>query len=341
MKKVRIGVISFEHMHALNYATALVHLENVELVGIADGDEYRGTLMASQFNTTYYNDYHALLDQGLDGVIICTNNSLHCQVSVDAANKGVHILVEKPFALTLDEADLMLEAADRNKVRIMNAFPLRFNHSVIAAKKIVDSGDIGEILSITGINHGKIPSGWFIDPTLSGGGAVMDHTVHLADLIRWFTGSEYSSVYCESGDLLHNKNIDDTGLIMVEMENGSFASIDCTWAHHKNYPIWAQVDMEIIGTKGSLEVKAFAQVNHMVNGANNSIEDRIWNDGGDEGLIQEFVDVCRTGKEPSVSGHDGTKALEVTIAAYRSSLSHQPVAIGDVSTVRITREETK
>lgn len=331
MKKVRIGVISFEHMHAVSYTTILTNLENVELIGIADTDEYRGTAMSYRFNTQYYSDYHTLLDQGLDGVIICTNNSLHCQVSIDAAKTGAHILVEKPFAMTLEQADLMLETADAHNVRIMNAFPVRFNHNVIVAKRMVDSGDIGKILSITGINHGKIPSGWFIDPSLSGGGGVMDHTVHLADLIRWFTGSEYKSVFCESGDLLHGKNIDDTGLIMVEMENGTFATIDCSWAHHKNYPIWPQVDMEIIGTKGTLEVKAFAQVNHIIDGGNNSIEDNIWNDGGDEGLIQEFIDVCRTGKEPSASGLDGTKALEVTIAAYRSSLSHQPVTINEVT----------
>ncbi len=341
MKKIRIGVISFEHMHALSYTTALTQLDNVELVGIADQDEFRGTSMSHRFNTQYYSDYEALLDQGLDGVIICTNNSLHCQISIDAAQKGVHILVEKPFAITLEQAYAMLEAADRNNIRIMNAFPVRFNHNVIAAKKIVDSGDIGQILSITGINHGKIPSGWFVDPTLSGGGGVMDHTVHLADLIRWFVGSEYKSVFCESGDLLHNKNIDDTGLIMVEMENGAFASIDCSWAHHKNYPVWPQVDMEIIGTKGTLEVKAFAQVNHIVDGANNSIEDRIWNDGGDEGLIQEFIEVCRTGKEPSASGLDGTKALEVTVAAYRSAVSHQPVAISDVTSAARKCKEAK
>lgn len=323
MKNVKIGVISFEHMHALSYTKALMALPGVELVGIADRDEYRGTRMAFEFHTRYYKDYHELLEEDVDGVIICTNNHMHCQVSVDAALKGKHILVEKPFATTASEAKQMVGAAREAGVRIMNAFPMRFNPNIAAARKMVERGEIGEILSITGINHGKIPSGWFLDKELSGGGGVMDHTVHLADLIRWFTGSEYRSVYCESGDLIHNRQIDDCGIVMAEMESGAFVSIDCSWAHHKNYPIWPQVDMEIIGTKGVLEVKAFAQVNHIVDEAGGVIEDIVWNEDGDEGLVREFVDVCRTGKEPLASGIDGARALEVAVAAYRSTDSHK------------------
>jgi predicted dehydrogenase len=323
MKKIRIGVASFEHMHAKSYTRQASLMENVELVGIYDGDEYRGTEMASLFHTTYYSSYDDLLDAGLDGVIICTNNRDHAPFVVKAAARKVNILVEKPFAVNLEDAEAMLSACKENGVRIMNAFPLRFNPNIIEAKKEIDEGKIGNILCITGINHGKIPSGWFLDRTLSGGGGIMDHTVHLADLIRWFSASEYKNVYCEGGCLLHDKGIDDTGLVMAEMENGVFATIDCSWAHHANYPIWPQVDMEIIGTKGVLEVKAFAQVNHYVDEAQGKIEDISWDEGGDEGLVREFVDVCATGREPLASGLDGARALEVTDGAYRSLASHK------------------
>lgn len=330
MNKVRIGVISFEHMHALSYTRQLLRHPDVNLLGIADDHEFRGTTMASQFKTQYYKDYHDLLEQDIDGVIICTDNSKHCEFSVEAARKGKHILVEKPFALTREQAKRMVNAAKEGGIRIMNAFPMRFNPNIMEAKKIVDRGEIGDILSITGINHGKIPSGWFLDKTRSGGGGVMDHTVHLADLIRWFTKSEYKSVYCESGNLIYDQNIDDCGIVMAEMENGVFVSIDCSWAHHKNYPIWPQVDMEIIGNKGVLEVKAFGQVNHVVDEQNNKIEDLVWNEDGDAGLISEFIEVCETGKEPLASGVDGTRALEVAIAAYQSTKDHCVQAIEHV-----------
>ena len=203
----------------------------------------------------------------------------------------------------------------------MTAFPLRFNQAVIEAKAAVDRGEIGDILSITGINHGKIPSGWFLDKKLAGGGAVMDHTVHIADLMRWFTGSEYKNVYAESGELIHNKGIDDCGIINVEFENGVFGTIDASWAHHKNYSIWPEVYMEIVGTKGVLEIDAFKQNETVYTAEDGQVNDDIWGSDGDEGLIREFVEVLRTEKTPLVTGLDGERAMEVALTAYKSSLS--------------------
>ena len=327
MKELRIGVVSFEHMHAQSYTQELVKYAEVTLVGIADENEKRGREMAATFKTNYYQGYESLLEQQLDGVVICTNNRDHAKVSIAAAKKGIHILVEKPFATTIADAHAMLEAAREANVQIMNAFPMRFNPNVIAAKKKIDAGLIGEVLTITSINHGKIPGGWFIDPALSGGGAVMDHTVHLGDLIRWFTGSEIKSVFCESGELLHHKGIDDTGLVMIELNNGVSATIDCSWAHHTNYPIWAQVDMQIIGTKGVIELKAFAQVLHLDDQTNQRFEDIGWNETGDEGLIKEFVQVCATGRTPLVTGLDGLRALEIALASYESSRTNEVVSL--------------
>lgn len=327
MKELRIGVASFEHMHAQSYTQELVKYPEVTLVGIADENEKRGREMAATFKTNYYRSYEALLDQKLDGVVICTNNRDHAKASIAAAKKGIHILVEKPFATTIADAHAMLVAAREANVQIMNAFPMRFNPNVIAAKKKIDAGLIGDVLTITSINHGKIPGGWFIDPALSGGGAVMDHTVHLGDLIRWFTGSEIKSVFCESGELLHHKGIDDTGLVMIELNNGVSATIDCSWAHHTNYPIWAQVDMQIIGTKGVIELKAFAQVLHLDDQTNQRFEDIGWNETGDEGLIKEFVQVCATGKTPLVTGLDGLRALEIALASYESSRTNEAVSL--------------
>ncbi|NLA98564.1 MAG: Gfo/Idh/MocA family oxidoreductase [Spirochaetales bacterium] len=327
MKELRIGVVSFEHMHAQSYTQELVKYAEVTLVGIADENEKRGREMAATFKTNYYQGYESLLEQQLDGVVICTNNRDHAKVSIAAAKKGIHILVEKPFATTNADAHALLEVAREANVQIMNAFPMRFNPNVIAAKKKIDAGLIGQVLTITSINHGKIPGGWFIDPALSGGGAVMDHTVHLGDLIRWFTGSEIKSVFCESGELLHHKGIDDTGLVMIELDNGVSATIDCSWAHHTNYPIWAQVDMQIIGTKGVIELKAFAQVLHLDDQTNQRFEDIGWNETGDEGLIKEFVQVCATGRTPLVTGLDGLRALEIALASYESSRTNEVVSL--------------
>lgn len=322
MKKVKIGIISFEHMHALSYTRYLCSMDDVEVTGIADSDNFRGTEMAAKFSTAYYSDYRELLKEDIDGVVICSCNKLHAPITIDAAKAGKHVLVEKPFATNYDDAKAMLDACSSNNVKLLTAFPLRFNQASIDVKKAIDSGEIGDILCITGINHGKIPYGWFLDKNLSGGGAVIDHTVHVADLIRWFTGSEIKTVYAESGALIHNKGIDDCGILTIELENGVFATIDTSWAHHKNYTIWPEVYLEIIGTEGVIILDAFKQVERMYSSYNGEINDEVWGSDGDLGLMREFVDVIRTEREPMVTGLDGAKAMEIALAAYKSSESH-------------------
>lgn len=321
MSKIKVGVISFEHMHALSYTNALKSIPDVELVGIADSDNFRGTEMATRFNTRYFEDYRELLKTDINGVIVCTCNKLHAPITIDAAKAKKHIMVEKPFSVSYEEAEAMLNACRENEVKVMTAFPLRFNQAIIDAKKAVDCGEIGKILCITGINHGKIPSGWFLDKNLAGGGAVMDHTVHVADLMRMFTGSEVKTVYAESGALIHNKGIDDCGLLNVEFENGVFGTIDTSWAHHKHYTIWPEVYMEIVGTEGVLVVDAFKQTERVY--TENGVNDDVWGSDGDLGLVREFVEVLRTGKEPQVTGVDGARAMEIALTAYKSSASHK------------------
>jgi len=149
----------------------------------------------------------------------------------------------------------------------------------------------------------------------------MDHTVHVADLMRWFTNSEVKTVYAESGALIHNKGIDDCGILNVEFENGVFATIDASWAHHKNYSIWPEVYLEVVGTEGVIVLDAFKQNQRVY--AEDNIYDDVWGSDGDAGLVQEFVDVLRTGREPRVSGLDGARAMEIGLAAYKSSESHR------------------
>lgn len=323
MKTVKVGIISFEHMHAFSYTRSLSKTDGVEITGIADSDIYRGTEMAYKFNTQYFNDYKRLLETDIDGVIICTCNKMHAPTVIDAAKAKKHIMVEKPFATSAKEAESMLSACRENNVRIMTAFPLRFNQAVIEARNEIENGDIGDILCITGINHGKIPSGWFLDKSKSGGGAVMDHTVHVADLMRWFTNSEVKTVYAESGALIHNAGIDDCGILNVQFENGIFATIDTSWAHHKNYPIWPEVYLEIVGKKGVIKVDGFSQNERVYSTETDEVNDVLWGSSSDDGLIREFVDVLRTGREPAVTGVDGARAMEVALAAYASSESHR------------------
>jgi predicted dehydrogenase len=146
----------------------------------------------------------------------------------------------------------------------MTAFPMRFAPSTRAVRTMLKNGELGRVLGISGINHSEIPKGhrtWFADKQLAGGGAVMDHTVHLVDLFRWFFDAEVVEGYAEVDNLFFRNelDVDTAGLILVTLSNGVQASIDCSWSRPTCYPRWGHLKMEFVGEQGTVVLDAFAQ----------------------------------------------------------------------------------
>jgi len=184
---MKIGMISFAHMHATSYASCLKQIEGVEIAGIYNEEEEAGKSMAERFGSKFYPDYDELLKQQLDAVIVCSANADHKKHVLAAADSGCrYILCEKPIATTLEDAQAMIDGC--KKVNFGISFPCRYIPAVASAKRSL--GEIGRILAVKTTNHGRMPGGWFIQKEKSGGGAVMDHTPHVVDLLRWFMRSD-------------------------------------------------------------------------------------------------------------------------------------------------------
>ncbi|MCM3740609.1 Gfo/Idh/MocA family oxidoreductase [Oceanobacillus luteolus] len=322
---MKVGIISFAHGHAYSYANALTELDGVEILGIADENEERGRKAAAEFNTEYYADYEDLLNQPIEAVVITSENSKHYEHVVAAAKKGKHILCEKPLAHTAEAAQAIIDICKEHNVILQTAFPVRFSTPVVEAKRIIDSGDLGNIVAIKATNRGTNPGGWFVDREKSGGGAVIDHTVHVVDIIRWYTGAEVKEVYAEIGNLISDYDIDDCGQLTMEFDNNMFATLDCSWSRNDAYPTWGDVMLEIVGTRGTLSVDAFGQKTNLYN--RDGAHWDFWGDDMDRGLVEDFISSVREGKNPSITGEDGLKALSVAIAAYESSKKQVPVQV--------------
>lgn len=186
----------------------------------------------------------------------------------------------------------MIDACNKYGVLLGTAFPCRFNASVARAKQLVDQGAIGRIIAMKGTNRGTNPGGWFVNPALSGGGALMDHTVHVVDLMRWFMNSEETEVYAEADHLISKTPIDDCGVISLEFENGVFATLDFSWSRNKNFPTWGDVTIELIGTEGTLAVDALAQKLHVFSDQKGYKWD-FWGENMDLGLVHNFISCVR------------------------------------------------
>ncbi|MDB4894780.1 MAG: dehydrogenase [Firmicutes bacterium] len=324
--KLKIAILSTAHVHAEGWAETLWSVPEAELITIYDDDPSRGQPVADRFGVPFTAHLHEAL-ASVDAVFIAAENSRHPQLTLAAAAAGKHILCEKPLAITAADGVRMITACRDAGVQLGTAFNCRFLQPVVRAKQLIDAGKIGRVLAIKATNHGYLPPGWFTDPEKSGGGAVIDHTVHVADLMRWFLHAEVTSVYAEVGTLFHDLPVDDAGLLSLEFDNGVFATLDTSWSRGAGYYVWGDVTMEIIGTAGTLSLDAFAQ--HLKLYDHGRLQPRTENWGGnyDLPLVSSFVQAIRDGRPVPVTGLDGLRAAEVAFAAYESARQHAPVRL--------------
>lgn len=327
----RIGIFSFAHMHAASYAEALAAHPDAELVGIADPDPARGQAMAAQFGTDYYASETALLDRGLDGAVVTSENVHHRRLVEEAAGAGVKaILCEKPLATTTEDARAMVSACAAAGASLATAFPCRYSPAFKRLRQQVQAGTIGDVLAIRGTNHGKMPGGWFVDTSLSGGGAVIDHTVHVADLNRLLLGREAAEVYAEIGHGFYHEAWEDTGFLSIGYEGGVFATLDTSWSRPPSFPAWGDVTLQVVGTEGVLDLDMFAQnlVRYESRSGGSGVVWDHWGSGTDAGLAADFLRLAAGRPAPDLAtGEDGLRALAVAEAAYQSAASGEPAAV--------------
>ena len=325
----KLGIMSFAHLHADGYAASINMLDGVELTAVWDDNARRGRAKAKAFDTSFVKHLDAFLDSDIEGVIICSENTKHRAMAEKAAEAGKWILCEKPLATNVADAHAMRAAAKKHKVGLGTAFPCRFSPPLKMVRDQLKAGQYGEVYSASCTNHGSMPGGWFTDEKLSGGGAVMDHTVHVADLLRWMLRMEFTKVYCDAANLFHKKqfDVDDLGCLHLEMEGGIQVSHIASWSRPQSFPAWGDVTMELICEKGTVHVDAFRQKLDVYSNAAKKAEWVPYGGNTDLGLVSDFVASIRERREPYANAVDGIRATEVTVAAYRSLASGKPVKI--------------
>ena len=325
---VRIGILSFAHMHAGSYAECVNRLPNAELVGIADTRRARGQRMAEQFQTQLM-ERDELLDK-VDAVIVTAENARHAKWAIPAAKAGKHVLCEKPIAADVADGQRIIAACEKAGVKLGIAFPCRYLPPVRRLKDLCDAGELGDFLAAKGTNRGRMPGGWFTIKSLSGGGAVLDHTVHVLDLMRWMLKAEVVEVYAEVDRLMHDIESDDCGTLSLTFDSGVFATLDPSWSRPKTYPTWGDVTLQIVGTRGIAAVDGFGQKLDVYDDRRGAGAWSYWGSNPDLGLIADFVDAVEKNRPFDITGLDGLRALEVAVAAYRSAELGRPVRIEEI-----------
>jgi predicted dehydrogenase len=326
----RLSIMSFAHLHADFYAAAIGDLPDVELVGVWDDNAERGEEAAANYGTEFFATPEELFDPAneIQGTIVTSENINHKRDVLAAAEAGVDILCEKPISTNVEDAEIMIDECEQAGVQLMISFPCRYTPAFMELLEVVRNGDLGEIVCIKGTNRGQNPGGWFTDPSLSGGGSVIDHTVHVVDVMRALLEEEVVQVYAETDTVFKPElPCEDAGILTMNFEGGCVATLDASWSRPDNYPVWGDVTMEIIGTEGNASADLFVE---RVDAWREEAGTFLWEAYGHDAnasLIADFARCVETGAPVPITGHDGMKAMEVALGAYRAADAGEPSSL--------------
>lgn len=325
----RVGIFGVAHVHADAYMANLEAVDRVEIIGASETDPSLRNGWAERHAAPVFTRHEALVAAGIDAAIVCTTTNEHRPVVERLAAAGVHVLCEKPLATTVEDARVIVEACAASGVLLMTAFPMRFNPSLVAGRAWIDESRIGELLAFAGTNQGRIPTDyaeWFADPVAAGGGAAMDHVVHLVDIMRWWTESDPVEVYAATNRILHpDVSVETGGVVTVGFDNGVFATIDCSWSRPDGYPTWGGLTIEAVGTGGVFTIDAFAERLDVWSRGDEKWTD--WGSDANQAMVDHFIGAVRGEHPLAVTGTDGLKATETALAVYRSVAAGQPVEV--------------
>lgn len=333
MNKIKVGIVGCGSIAIKRHIPEYAMNELVELVAFCDPVIERAVVLASQYGAKAYSDYKDMLKQeNLDAVSVCTPNYLHAEVSIAAAERGSHVLVEKPMAGTEQEAIEMIEAARKNGVYLMVGHNQRLMPSHVKAKEILESGRLGKVISFrTSFGHAG-PEGWSIDGRNSWFfrkdeaimGAMGDLGVHKSDLIRWLLDDEVSDVAAFVGTLHKTgTDIDDNATCLLRMKKGTIGTLVASWTYYKGVDnstvLWCENGVMKIGTDPHdqviVELRDGSVEKYQV-GAMATNEKQTTS-----GVINEFVHHISTHTPPRISGEEGLRSLKIILAAFNSQAS--------------------
>jgi len=352
MKRLKMGILGVEHCHMPGYAQAIKHGTGdlFEVTCVADPNVDKGERISGYLGAKYYRDYERLLEkETIDCVFLEPIVSDHTPMSIAALEKGLHVLCEKPLGTDLKNALEVYRAYKKSGVTFHIAFAARFANPMMRLRQLIVSGFLGQILGINATNPGNahVPDypDWTHNARYSGGGSIMDHTVHCADLMRWFMSAEIMEVYAEAAGKIRKWGVEDVAQISVLFDNGVFSTIEATWVRQPRNPEIFGLTFDVFGTRAAVSTRQWYDeriiLRQEVPDLHTDMEgdgcgllqlDPIGFYGGgyDRGIFGEFYKAIMGQPHMGADIYDGIRADQVCDAAYKSIEAGNPVRVENI-----------
>lgn len=363
-KSIKMGVIGCGSIAQIAHFPAIAKCNEASLVAVCDTNRERAESSAKKWGAEqWFTDYRDMFDKAkLDGVVIATPNNLHRNQAVRAAEAGVNVVVEKPLAVTNFEAWDIVNACNKHRVKLMVGCDRRFFTQNQWAKELIDQGVIGRLL----MSRGSLHEHWFnyqnhvaatdfrLHADVAGGAALNDTGAHVIDLLTWLNGSQVKRAIGIAKRMAMPAEYtlcDDTALVMMEFENGAFATVSCN-----RFSPAVNAVAELCGTAGTIftatdatnpyqswPMAVYTDKDYTVDTLPPILKQFRWPElfwvediintnvrkrwvplapprypSNYEKMLEHFLDCLINDKPPLISGDDGARAVEVMCATWKS-----------------------
>jgi UDP-N-acetylglucosamine 3-dehydrogenase len=336
-RRYRIGIIGAGAIAQALHFPGYKKDRRANIVAFADpAEERHGEVLGRFGKMMAYRDYRTMLrHEELDVVSVATPNAFHARQAVAALEAGCHVLCEKPIATTLAEADRILDAATRNRRKLMVGFSHRMFTGPQKCKELLAQRRLGTpyMIRVRFAHGGPYPgwakNSWFYNKKLSKGGAMLDMGIHAIDLCHWLIGP-IANVSARAATLIKKIEVDDNALLQLEFKDGALGYIEVGWTSPPGFS-----GFEIYGTKGSL-ICDYGKGLSLCTGTSSAGRDstmawKLIDDkptrGGWDVEIGHWLDVLDGKARLTMDGRAGRNALAVALAAYESSRTGKRIAL--------------
>lgn len=335
MKTWKIGIIG-AGLIADFHARAVGDLEHAQVVAICDNGSGKADELAKKYQCEAFHDYKTLLEQPLDLIMIASPSGAHMEPAILAAEKGIHVLCEKPLDVTLERIDRMIEAHQNHGTRLGGIFNFRYDEVTPVIKKAIDEKRLGKI-TYAAVHvpwwreESYYQDSWHGTKKLDGGGALMNQSIHMVDLLGYLMGP-LESLSAFKATSAHQIEAEDLATAIVKFRNGALGYIFGTTAA---YPGQFR-RLELMGTEGTI-----VQVDNSI-----AVWDFKNKEEGDEEILKKygmveggggvsnpgairhqnhtenlraFIDAVESGKPFAIDGKEARKAVEIILSIYKSA----------------------
>jgi len=333
MKLPNVGVIGCGVM-GVRHLQALKSFPFVNVSSICDIDERRLQQLSVEYKVPkYYKNYNDMLSkENLDAVIIATPDGLHKDPAIAAIRLDKNILIEKPIATTLEDAEAIIKATRGRKGAVLAGHTLHFDHRYWGIKQMVSEGKIGNVVSVYSRRCNSIDQAERLEKFTD---VIMYLGIHEADIVPWIVGSPITKVYAKASFIVRNKGDPDFVKVLFEHDNGALGVMELSWSYPSGQIVFQNSSLEVVGTAGmcstsfpSTELiffsnKQYSTIYHPFTRIYNKITGSLLNEE------LHFINCVAGNDKPVISLEDAYKALKVALAIKKSIKEKREINVND------------